>query len=78
MLMSGTICRFSVHSRILSGQPAEDVHYSIRIFRFGVRAPTDMLVRADEDEAGLAEFAKLGLGASQDGERYTADAGGLL
>jgi hypothetical protein len=57
---------------------ANDVDYSSRIFRFGVRTPGDVLVRADEDEVSLIKFAKVGLGASQNGERQSAGAGSIL
>ncbi len=37
-----------------------------------------MLIRANEDEAGLVELAEPGLGAGQNGERHARGAGSML
>ena len=57
---------------------ANNIDDSSGILRLRVRTPADVLVRADEDQVGLIELAKLGLGASQDGERHSTLAGGTL
>ena len=73
MMIEGSVVTLS--SRFNS---ANDVDDSTGVVRFGVGTPADVLVRAHEDQVGLIELAKLGLVASQDGERHSTFAGGTL